>query len=150
MDIRQPPHRKCFQSFFCCPDQQDVVSRPFWTLQPLCSLGGTKKLCAEMLKGTERALRWLYGAGWTQLVFVLSPFLNKSKIWCNVKMRKTQGSPQMHQHLKAGDKNEFKTWFSSPTVQKEEKSEHLSSHSCPFRSYTQHSGGEHANPPTVR
>lgn len=42
---------------------------------------------------------------------VLSPFLNKPRIWCNVKRRTTQGSSQMQQLLKAGDRNEFKPFF---------------------------------------
>lgn len=84
---------KMFWSLFCYPKQQDIVARLFWTLQSLCSLGRTKELCAEMFKGIQRALRWLYGASWTQTVLVLSPFLNKLEVQCNVKMRKTQDSP---------------------------------------------------------
>lgn len=52
---------------------------------------------------------WLHGVGWAQAVLDLNSFLNKPKIWCNVKMRKTQGKPWIQQQLKAENKNEFKT-----------------------------------------
>lgn len=79
-----------FQSFLFYPEQEDTVSRPFWTLQPLCSLGHPEELCPEMLKGTEWVLSWLHAVLVGHGFLVLSPFSNKPRIQCNVKKRKTQ------------------------------------------------------------
>lgn len=88
MDIRQRPY-KMFQSFLFYPEQDNAVSRPLWTLQPLCSLDtqrGSVQRCSK-----AQSERW---AGSMQLVgqgfLALSPFLNKPRIQCNVKKRKTQ------------------------------------------------------------
>lgn len=61
---------------------------------------------------------------------------------------KKNTSPQMQQQLKAGDGNEFKPFFFFYTVV-QKKSEYLCLYSCPLRSYTQHSGEDHANSSTL-
>lgn len=63
---------------------------------------------------------------------------------CDVKMRKTQGSPQKQQLSKAGDKNEFRTFFFSFLNTKEKSKIYL--HSAVRSGVTLSKGEEHAIP----
>lgn len=62
-------------------------------------------------------------------------------------MRKTQGSPQMQQQLKAGDKNEYKPYFFFFYSTKEIRIFIFTQ--LFVQSYTQR-GEEHAKPPTFK
>lgn len=122
-------------SIFCYPEwSQDILD----SKKSLRSLGCPRELCAEIPAGTE----WVDPAS-----SCIRPLLNKPSMLCDVKMRKTQGSPQKQQLSKAGDKNEFRTFFFF-LPQYKRKIKNLSSLSCPLRSYTQQ-GGRTCNPPTL-
>lgn len=90
-------------SIFCYPEwSQDILD----SKKSLRSLGCPRELCAEIPAGTE----WVDPAS-----SCIRPLLNKPSMLCDVKMRKTQGSPQKQQLSKAGDKNEFRTFFFFPS-----------------------------------
>lgn len=128
---------KILQSFFFCPEQEDIVSRPRWTLQPLCSLGHPEELCAEMLKGTEWALSWLYAAAWTQ-ISCLKLIFKQAKNTVQCEEKKNTRQPPDAATVEGRRQEWIQAHFFDSVVQK--KSEYLSLHSCLFRSYTQHSG----------
>lgn len=143
--IRQRPLTKCFRLFSSMLSKRIQCPGHSGHYSPCAaqdSQGNSVQRCSK-----AQSEHWV---GSMQLVghrfLVLSPVLNKPRIRCNVKRRKTQAPRCSNSWRKDTGMNSNPFFFDS-VVQK--KSEYLSLHSCPFRSYTQHSGEDHANSSTL-